>query len=95
MSVRSALSGIASSISEGDILVYSCSAQLISFEIDSIPKEIDGAEHEYINMSPSCTCRAGDATVGTRYAAPVTSNASLFKVVLQKNNLFFPIHKNQ
>ena len=27
-------SGVASSISEGDIFIYSCSAQLISFEID-------------------------------------------------------------
>ena len=45
-------SGIASSISEGDIFIYSCSAQLISFEIKSILKEINCAEHEYINMSP-------------------------------------------
>ena len=34
-------SGVASAISEGDILIYSCSAQLISFEIEST------------NMSPS------------------------------------------
>ena len=94
MSVRSALSGFASSISEEDILVYSCSAQLISFEIDSIPKEIDGAEHEYMNMSPSLVELATPLTALGMHA-PVTSNASLFKVVLHKNNLFFPIHKNQ
>ena len=46
-------SSVASSISEGDIFIYSCSAQLISFEIDSISKEINCAEHEYMNMSPS------------------------------------------
>ena len=46
-------SGVASSISEGDIFIYSCSAQLISFEIESISKEINCAEHEYMNMSPS------------------------------------------
>ena len=45
-------SGVASSISEGDIFIYSCSAQLISFETDSISKEINHAEHEYMNMSP-------------------------------------------
>ena len=28
-------SGVASAISEGDIFIYSCSAQLISFEIES------------------------------------------------------------
>ena len=33
--------------------MYSCSAQLISFEVDSISKEINCAEHEYMNMSPS------------------------------------------
>ena len=48
-----ACSGAASSISEGDIFIYSCSSQLISFEIDSISKEINCAEHEYMNMSPS------------------------------------------
>ena len=47
------LSGVASSISEGDIFIYSCSAQLISFEIDSISKEVNCAEHDYMNMSPS------------------------------------------
>ena len=46
-------SGVASSISEGDIFIYSCSAKLISFEIDSISIEINCAEHEYMNMSPS------------------------------------------
>ena len=43
----------ASAISEGDIFMYSCSAQLISFEVDSISKEINCAEHEYMNMSHS------------------------------------------
>ena len=46
-------SGVASSISEGDIFIYLCSAQLTSLKIDLISKEIDGAEHEYMNMSPS------------------------------------------
>ena len=46
-------SGVASSISEGDIFIYSYSTQLISFKIDSISKEINCAEHEYMNMSPS------------------------------------------
>ena len=45
--------GVASSISGGDIFIYSCSAQLISFEIESVSKEINCAEHEYMNMSPS------------------------------------------
>ena len=48
-----ASSGVASSISEGDIFIYSCSAQLSSFEIKSISKEINCPEHEYMNMSPS------------------------------------------
>ena len=43
----------ASAISEGDIFIYSCSAQLISFEIESTSKEIYCAEHEYMNMPPS------------------------------------------
>ena len=46
-------SGVASSITGGDIFIYSCSAQLISFEIMSISKEINCAEQEYMNMSPS------------------------------------------
>ena len=46
-------SGVASAISEGDIFIYSCSTQLISFEVDSISKEINCAQHEYMNMSPS------------------------------------------
>ena len=48
-------SGIASSISEGDIFINLCSAhsQLTSFEIDLISKEINCAEHEYMNMSAS------------------------------------------
>ena len=45
------LSSGASAISEEDIFIYSCSAQLISFEIES--KEINCAEHEYMNMSSS------------------------------------------
>ena len=51
---------VASSISVGDIFIYSCSAQLISFEIES--KEINCAEHEYMNM-PSLTYRAAVAIV--------------------------------
>ena len=46
-------SGVASSISEGDIFIYLCSAQLTPFEIDSISKEINCAEQKYMNMSPS------------------------------------------
>ena len=46
-------SGVASSISEGDIFIYSCSAPSISFEIKSILKEVNCAEHKYMNMSPS------------------------------------------
>ena len=34
-----ARSGVASSVSAGDIFIYSCSAQLTSFQIDSISKE--------------------------------------------------------
>ena len=45
-------SGVASSISEGEIFIYSCSGQLSSFEIDLISKEFNCAEHEYMNMSP-------------------------------------------
>ena len=33
--------------------IYSCSAQLTFFEIESISKEISCAEHEYMNMPPS------------------------------------------
>ena len=47
------LSSGASAISEEDIFIYSCSAQLVSFEIESTSKEINCAEHEYMNMSPS------------------------------------------
>ena len=50
---RESGSGVASAISEVDIFIYSCSAQLISFEIVSTSKEINCAEHEYMNMSPS------------------------------------------
>ena len=56
----SGLSGVASAISERDIFIYSCSAQLISFEVDTISKEINCVEHECMNMSPSL-----DATVGS------------------------------
>ena len=45
--------GGASAISEGDIFIYPCSAQLIFFEIESTSKEFNCAEHEYMNMSPS------------------------------------------
>ena len=34
-------SGVASSLSEGDIFIYSCSAQLISFETDSISTRLE------------------------------------------------------
>ena len=51
----------ASTISEGDIFIYSCSAQLISFEVDSISKEINCAEHEIYEYVP-LTYRAGAAT---------------------------------
>ena len=44
---------VASSISEGDIFIYLCSAQLTSFKIDLISNEINCAEQEYMNMSPS------------------------------------------
>ena len=47
------ISGVASAISEGDLFIYSGSAQLIFFEIESTSKEINCAEHEYMNMSPS------------------------------------------
>ena len=35
------------------MFIYLCSAQLTSFEIDLISKEINCAEQEYMNMSPS------------------------------------------
>ena len=47
------ISGVASLISEGDIIIYLCFAQLVSFEIDSISNKINRAEHEYMNMSSS------------------------------------------
>ena len=53
MVIISIFCGGASTISEGDIFIYSCSAQLVSFEIKSTSKEINCAEHEYMNMSPS------------------------------------------
>ena len=46
-------SGVASSISEGDIFIYLCSAQLTSFEIDLISKEINCTEQASMNMFPS------------------------------------------
>ena len=48
-------SGVASAISGGggELFIYSCSAQLISFEIESTSKEINCAKHECMNMSPS------------------------------------------
>ena len=51
--IRMSSSGVASSISEGDIFINLCSAQLTSFEIDLISKEINCAEHEYMNMFAS------------------------------------------
>ena len=45
--------GVARSISGGDIFIYSCSAQLSSLERESISKEINFAEHEYMYMSSS------------------------------------------
>ena len=51
-----ATSGVASSISEGDTFIYSCSAQLISFEIKSILKEVNCAEHKYIIYVCLCIC---------------------------------------
>ena len=36
----------------GDIFINSCPAQLISVQIESISKEINCAELEYMNMSP-------------------------------------------
>ena len=56
-------SDVASTISGVDIFIYSCSAQLISFEIESISKEINCAEHEYMNNMSSSHIGAGDATV--------------------------------
>ena len=51
-------SGVTSTISEGGIFIYSCFAQLIFFEVDSILNEINCAEHEYVPL----TYRADDAT---------------------------------
>ncbi len=36
----------------GGIFIYSCSARLISFEMNLISKEIRRAEHEYMNIPP-------------------------------------------
>ena len=46
-------SGVASLISGGEIFIYSCSVQLISFKTESISKEINCAVHECMNISPS------------------------------------------
>ena len=53
MGCKATNGGVANSISGEDIFIYSCSTQLISFEIESISKEINCAEHQFINMSPS------------------------------------------
>ena len=42
--------------------MHSCSAQLTSFEIDLISKEVNCAEHKLCEYVP-LTYRAGDATV--------------------------------
>jgi hypothetical protein len=56
-SLHAHYSGVASSISGGHIYSYSQTKK------QSISKEIDNAEHEYINMSPPPpTYRAGYAT---------------------------------
>ena len=67
----------ASAISEGDMFMYSCSAQLISFEVDSISKEINCAEHEYMNMSPSLIALAPLLIVGYHMRGQVISVLSL------------------
>ena len=59
-------SGVASSINEGEYSIYSCSAQLISFEIESISKEINCAEHEYMNMPPSLIELATPLVISTK-----------------------------
>ena len=63
-------SGVASAISEGDIFIYSCSAQLISFEIETTSKEINCAEHEYINMSPSLIALATPLSISLPISSP-------------------------
>ena len=60
----SSVTSFTNAISEGDIFMYSGSAQLISFEVDSISKEINCAEHEYMNMSPSLIALATPLTPG-------------------------------
>ena len=50
---RKVSSDVASSISEGDIFLYLCSAQLTSFKIDLISKEINCEEQGYMNVSNS------------------------------------------
>ena len=76
-SERDPCSSGASAISEGDLFTYSCSAQLISFEVDSISKEINCAEHEYMNMSPSLIALAPllDPCVSQKYV-PMSERVS-------------------
>ena len=78
ISLRDDASGVASAISEGDIFIYSCSAQLISFEVDTISKEINCAEHEYISVSPSSYYRVAtpldDAWHGCQYSCTIKPN---------------------
>jgi hypothetical protein len=47
-------SGVTRALIEGGgcIFVYSCSARLISFEMNLNSKEIRRAEHEYMNIHP-------------------------------------------
>ena len=71
-------SGVVRSISEGDIFIYSYSAQLISFEIDSISKEINCAEHEYMNMSPSLIELATPLIIATRIVTETLNSIVAF-----------------
>ena len=49
------------------MFIYSCAAQLISFKVDSISKEINCAEHEYMNMSPSLIALATPLTFSSSH----------------------------
>ena len=66
-------SGVTSSISEEDIFIYLCSAKLISFEIDSLSKELNCAEQEYMNMSPPLVDLATPMHLASFKASRVTS----------------------
>ena len=80
----------ASAISEGDIFIYSCSAQLISLEVDSISKEINCAEPEYMNMSPSLIALApllGSNTVNN--ARKIARYISKSKLILCEYSDFY------